>query len=84
MNITEVNPTIFPALNKGDKVLIKVDISEMTKEAAGEYMNDIHEQMTEKFPDHAVIVYPSNYEFYILPEPLAEYPKAKMVLVADL
>ena len=84
MNVNDVTPAIFPSLNKGDKVLIKVDVSLMTKEAAGEYMNDIHEQMTGKFPDHAVIVYPSNFEFYVMPEPLADYPKSKMIMVADL
>lgn len=84
MNLKEVTPTIFPALNLGDKVLIKVDVSTMTKEQAGEYMNEIHEQMSSKFQDNTVIVYPNNMEFYVLPEPLADYPKSKVLLVADL
>ena len=84
MNIMDVNPMIMPALKPRDKVLIKVDISSMTKEAAGEYMNDIHEQMAGRFPDNDVIVHPNNIEFFTMPEPLAEYPKSKIIMVADL
>ena len=82
--VVEVTPMILPILNKSDKVLIKVDVSGMSKEQAGEYRAAIYEQMKVKFQGNPVIVHPSNIEFFILPDVTTDYPKSKTIMVADL